>query len=133
MQSLLPGAGQLTGRLESRSPRPFANPRSQQRYLCQCSAAFHAWEILCCSHLTSKPANTEVSCILYFMQHAPSTYLAQMRMNTEERLATITEMYPPTITELLDIAASSHQKVPPSKATSEYVPPLDSLLTDTSN
>ena len=43
-----------------------------------------------------------------------------MRMNTEERLATITEMYPPTVTELLDIVASSHQKVPPSKSTSEY-------------
>lgn len=57
------------------------------------------------------------------MQHAPSAYLAQMRMNTEERLATITEMYPPTITELLDIAASSHQKVPPSKSMSECTHP----------
>ena len=34
-----------------------------------------------------------------------------MKMNTEERLATVSEMYPPTITELLDIATSSHQKV----------------------
>ncbi|CAI8032569.1 Hydrocephalus-inducing protein, partial [Geodia barretti] len=33
-----------------------------------------------------------------------------MRMNTGERLGTVTEMYPPTITELVDIAASSHQK-----------------------
>jgi hydrocephalus-inducing protein len=43
-------------------------------------------------------------------KHTPSAYLAQMRMNTGERLSTVTEMYPPTITELLDIAASSHQK-----------------------
>jgi hydrocephalus-inducing protein len=44
------------------------------------------------------------------VKHTPSAYLAEMRMNTEERLATITEMYPPTITELLDIATSSNQK-----------------------
>ena len=44
-------------------------------------------------------------------QHTPSAYLAEMRMTTEERLATITEMYPPTITELLDIATSSNHKV----------------------
>lgn len=45
------------------------------------------------------------------LQHTPSSYLTEMKMNTEERLARITEMYPPPITELLDIAASSHQKV----------------------
>ena len=45
------------------------------------------------------------------MQHTPSAYLAEMRMDTEERLATVTEMYPPTITELLDITTSSYQKV----------------------
>lgn len=46
-----------------------------------------------------------------WLQYTPSAYLAEMRMNTEERLATVTEMYLPTITELLDIGTNSNQKV----------------------
>ena len=45
------------------------------------------------------------------VQSSPSSYLAEMKMSTEERLARITEMYPPVITELLDIGVTSHQKV----------------------
>ena len=54
-------------------------------------------------------------------QYTPSAYLAEMKMNTEERLATITEMYPPTITELLDIATSSNHKVATTLSMSTHV------------
>ena len=56
-------------------------------------------------------ANRSNYTVLVWLQYTPSAYLAEMRLTTEERLATITEMYPPTITELLDIGANSNQKV----------------------
>ena len=49
------------------------------------------------------------SCIA--LQHTPSSYLAEMRLTTEEKLAGTREMYPPRIIELLDMGTTSHQKV----------------------
>ena len=44
-------------------------------------------------------------------QLSPSAYLKDMKMTTEEKLDITTEMYPPKIIELLDIATTSHYKV----------------------
>ena len=46
-----------------------------------------------------------------YLQHTPSSYLAEMRLTTAEKLAQTQEMHPPRIVELLDIAETSHQKV----------------------
>ena len=45
------------------------------------------------------------------LQHTPSSYLAEMRLTTEEKLGQTKEAYPPRIIELLDLATTSHQKV----------------------
>ena len=45
------------------------------------------------------------------MQHTPSSFIAEMGLTTEERLARINEVYPPRIVELIDIGATSAQKV----------------------
>ena len=44
------------------------------------------------------------------MQHSPSSYLAEMKQSTEEKLAATQEMYPPKIIELLDIGTTSLRK-----------------------
>lgn len=49
--------------------------------------------------------------ILFPPQYTPSSFIAEMNLTTDERLARITDMYPPRIVGLMDIGATSTQKV----------------------
>ena len=48
--------------------------------------------------------------LVSILQHSPSSFLAEMKQTTEEKLAATQEMYPPKIIELLDIGTTSLRK-----------------------
>ena len=62
---------------------------------------------------TRRTRSCAVTCAYHRSQYSPSSYMAEMRLSTEERISRLSRRNqpPPQIIEFLDMAATSHAKV----------------------